>query len=108
VGMPCAACGGKPDNKNPQGQKPVPRDHNNGYECDGNNGIAKTNPAHTGCTQPSTEPLPCDASVEVCEPTGEEPPGVLGETLTQQPAAVAASAAALPATGSDIATLVGY
>ena len=34
---------------------PGPQDHNNGYECDGNNGIAKTNPAHTGC-KPGTPP----------------------------------------------------
>jgi LPXTG-motif cell wall-anchored protein len=55
VGKPCAGCVGKADNKNPPGQKPGPQDHNNGYECDGNHGIAKTNPAHTGC-KPGTPP----------------------------------------------------
>lgn len=55
VGKPCAGCVGKADNKNPHGQMPGPQDHNNGYECDGNNGIAKTNPAHTGC-KPGTPP----------------------------------------------------
>jgi hypothetical protein len=45
---------GKADNKNPQGQYPNGSDHNNGYECDGNHGIGKTNPAHTGCTSPAT------------------------------------------------------
>lgn len=30
-----------------------PADHNNGYECDGNNGMGQTNPAHTGCTATS-------------------------------------------------------
>src|ERR1044071_786153 len=55
TGQPCAGCVGKADNKNPQGQQPGPQDHNNGYECDGNNGIAKTNPAHTGC-QPGNPP----------------------------------------------------
>jgi hypothetical protein len=51
TGKPCAGCVGKADNKNPSGQAPNgPVDHNNGYECDGNNGIGQTNPAHTGCT----------------------------------------------------------
>jgi LPXTG-motif cell wall-anchored protein len=49
TGKPCAGCVGKADNKNPKGQMPNGSDHNNGYECDGNNGIGKTNPAHTGC-----------------------------------------------------------
>jgi hypothetical protein len=35
------------DKKNPPGQSAG--DGNNGYECDGNNGIAKGNPAHTAC-----------------------------------------------------------
>jgi hypothetical protein len=51
VGRPDAGEVGKADNKNPQGQLPdAEGDGNNGYECDGNNGIAKGNPAHTGCT----------------------------------------------------------
>ncbi|MFP5254064.1 MAG: hypothetical protein ACLGH4_09750, partial [Actinomycetes bacterium] len=50
TGRPCAGCVGRADNKNPQGQKPdAKRDGNSGYECDGNNGIAKGNPAHTMC-----------------------------------------------------------
>src|SRR2546421_4308282 len=49
VGKPCAGCVGKADNKNPQGQSPNGSDLNKGYECDGNNGIGRTNPAHTGC-----------------------------------------------------------
>lgn len=48
---------GKADTKNSKGQLPGPLvDGNNGYECDpqgaddgGNPGIAKGNPAHTGC-----------------------------------------------------------
>jgi hypothetical protein len=47
--QPCAGCVGNADDKNPPGQAPDGSDNNNGYECDGNNGIAKTNPAHTGC-----------------------------------------------------------
>jgi hypothetical protein len=55
-GKPCAGCVGKADNKNPPGQAPDGSDHNNGYECDGNSGIAKTNPAHTGCQTPTQSP----------------------------------------------------
>ena len=56
VGKPCAGCVGKADNKNPPGQMPNGSDHNNGYECDGNHGIGRSNPAHTGCTPPVTPP----------------------------------------------------
>ncbi|MDQ4125908.1 MAG: hypothetical protein M3134_09950 [Actinomycetota bacterium] len=49
TGKPCAGCVGAADNKNPPGQYPDGSDSNNGYECDGNSGIGKTNPAHTGC-----------------------------------------------------------
>lgn len=48
-GKPCAGCVGAADNKNPKGQLPNGSDANNGYECDGNQGVGKTNPAHTGC-----------------------------------------------------------
>ena len=51
---PCAGCHGNADDKNPPGQYKDGNDHNNGYECDGNNGVAKTNPAHTGCPQMTT------------------------------------------------------
>jgi LPXTG-motif cell wall-anchored protein len=70
TGKPCAGCVGKADNKNPKGQRPDGSDHNNGYECDGNNGIGKTNPAHTGC-QPSTPGDTCqpgDAYYPTCTP----------------------------------------
>ncbi|GAB2743321.1 hypothetical protein GCM10027273_22450 [Nocardioides pakistanensis] len=68
-GKPCAGCVGKADNKNPKGQYPNGSDHNAGYECDRNNGIGKSNPAHTGCTtgNPSTPP------VEPPAPNPEEP-----------------------------------
>jgi len=49
VGRPAAGSVGNADTKNPPGQQPNGSDANNGYECDGNNGIAKGNPAHTGC-----------------------------------------------------------
>jgi hypothetical protein len=56
TGKPCAGCVGKADNKNPKGQMPNGSDHNAGYECDTNNGIGKTNPAHTGCKASVTPP----------------------------------------------------
>ncbi len=52
TGKPCAGCVGKADNKNPPGQEttdPSGTFPNSGYECDTNNGIGKSNPAHTGC-----------------------------------------------------------
>jgi LPXTG-motif cell wall-anchored protein len=78
VGKPCAGCVGKADNKNPQGQKPDASDHNAGYECDTNHGIAKTNPAHTGCLTPPlqecvpTPEVPCVSPPE-CVPTPAVP-----------------------------------
>jgi hypothetical protein len=57
TGEPCAGCVGQADNKNPPGQLPGPSDLNLGYECDGNNGIGKTNPAHTGCVEPLIPPV---------------------------------------------------
>jgi hypothetical protein len=51
TGQPCQGCVGNADNKNPRGQAPNGSDANNGYECDGNSGIAKGNPAHTSCAK---------------------------------------------------------
>jgi hypothetical protein len=48
-GKPCAGCVGNADNKNPPGQAPDGSDHNAGYECDRNNGVGKSNPAHSSC-----------------------------------------------------------
>jgi hypothetical protein len=48
--VPMSGSVGNADTKNPQGQLPGPQDNNNGYECDGNQGIALGNPAHTACT----------------------------------------------------------
>ncbi|MFP5220569.1 MAG: hypothetical protein ACLGIG_12730, partial [Actinomycetes bacterium] len=58
TGKPCAGCVGKADNKNPPGQAPDGTDRNNGYECDGNKGIGRTNPAHTGCRTATVEEPP--------------------------------------------------
>jgi|GEM_PF-874622 len=80
-GKPCAGCVGRADNKNPHGQYPNGSDHNNGYECDGNHGIGRTNPAHTGCSTTPTPtqtptPPPCPgggAATGPCSP-GTPPP----------------------------------
>lgn len=71
--QPMAGTVGNADNKNPQGQMPdALNDGNNGYECDGNQGIAQGNPAHTGCVptppecDPYTDPYKCDPPA--CDP----------------------------------------
>src|SRR3954468_13510690 len=75
-GKPCAGCVGNADDKNPPGQYPDGSDHNHGYECDGNNGIGKTNPAHSGC-QSSPPPT--------CEDTHSCPPPPCEETHSCPP-----------------------
>jgi len=52
-GKPAAGTVGNADAKNPPGQLPGPEDANNGYECDGNSGVALGNPAHSFCEEPS-------------------------------------------------------
>ena len=99
TGKPCAGCVGKADNKNPQGQKPNATDANNGYECDGNKGIAKGNPAHTSCTttpseQPSVQPS-TETEVEG-EVTSKPPSAPKQETLGSR------SPATLPFTGIPV------
>ena len=49
TGKPCAGCVGAADNKNPKGQMPNGSDPNAGYECDRNQGVGQSNPAHTSC-----------------------------------------------------------
>ena len=52
--QPAAGTKGKADAKQPPGQAPDGSDHNKGYECDGNQGVGKTNPAHSGCGDSGT------------------------------------------------------
>lgn len=85
TGKPCAGCVGNADDKNPKGQAPNGSDSNKGYECDSNNGIGKSNPAHTGCVSSTSTPSTTVApSPEVVVPETDEPE-VLPETV--QPAA---------------------
>lgn len=81
-GRPCAGCAGKADDKNPPGQYPNGSDANNGYECDGNSGIGRSNPAHTGCT---TQPAPVQEPVAPPAEVVEEP-SVEGPAPVEVPA----------------------
>ena len=97
TGKPCAGCAGNADDKNPPGQLPGGGDHNNGYECDGNHGVGRTNPAHSGCdpgTTTTTEPattttVPVTTTTEATTSTIVEtttttgPLAVLGEEFTR-------------------------
>jgi len=57
-GRPCAGCVGNADYKEPRGQlDDGDHDGDAGYECDGNNGVARSNPAHTSCRLPTTTNL---------------------------------------------------
>jgi hypothetical protein len=132
TGKPCAGCVGKADNKNPPGQEktnPSGTFPNNGYECDHNNGIGKSNPAHTGCTSSGGTDCTTNPTAPECTPGGGNgcvataannfctdvlgekvtktptgptsgvPTSVLGERVTQSPTG------ALPFTGADIALM---
>ncbi len=107
TGEPCAGCVGQADNKNPPGQMPNGGDPNAGYECDRNNGIGQTNPAHTGCTTGTVTPPPVVVPPVVVPPV--VPPLVTPPVLSLLPqvaleGAVAAIEQARPAlafTGSD-------
>lgn len=82
TGRPCAGCVGKADNKNPRGQLPGGSDRNAGYECDRNQGVGRTNPAHTGCRPVTPPPTECvdDRSTDVdeCNPVSPPPGCVAG------------------------------
>src|SRR5207248_11743797 len=76
-GKPCAGCVGNADGKNPPGQLPGGQDHNNGYECDGNHGVGRTNPAHSrrndpGATTTTAAPPTSTTTVEATTTTTVE------------------------------------
>jgi len=95
---------GSADNKNPLGQATNGGDSNNGYECDGNSGIARGNPAHTACSPPPPPPgppPPPPPGPPPPPPPGPPPPpavGVLGEVETKRPPAEVA-----PVEGEELA-----
>lgn len=103
-GKPCAGCVGKADNKNPPGQMPNGSDPNAGYECDRNQGVGKTNPAHTGCKAAPTPPATPTPTPTPTVPPGEEtPPGEVppggNPPANAPPADEAAEGSTLPDTG---------
>jgi hypothetical protein len=100
VGQPCAGCVGKADNKNPPGQFPNGSDPNAGYECDRNNGIGKTNPAHTGCAATTPTPVPVKRGAELVNTVSV--PGV-GASL---PVPSMSLPGALAFTGSSVSVLL--
>lgn len=107
TGEPCAGCVGQADNKNPPGQLPDATDPNQGYECDGNQGIARSNPAHTGCAAPPIvteikKDITKDVNTDVAAIATDQTPAatVLGVSFTAPPVAVLAGPdVALAATG---------
>ncbi|HEV3475667.1 MAG TPA: hypothetical protein VG602_09935 [Actinomycetota bacterium] len=109
-GRPCAGCVGNADYKNPPGQFPDGTDANNGYECDGNSGVGKTNPAHSGCRPPVVPPPVPPGPPPVAPPPGP-PPGPPPEVQPReiQPAEVTRAPGApgeLAFTGSTPGPLV--
>ncbi len=72
---PCAGCVGNADAKNPPGQLPGGSDANRGYECDENQGVGKTNPAHSGCSSTTTTTPPVENPPPGTNPPGNNPPG---------------------------------
>jgi hypothetical protein len=102
------AAWGRQTTRTPPGQFPDGSDPNAGYECDTNNGIGQTNPAHTGCV--STPPTPVTPPVVVTPPVAPKPPGALvtPASLPSIPSVSlpAAAGGALPVTGGDVLILV--
>ncbi len=82
---PCAGCVGNADAKNPPGQLPGGSDPNNGYECDGNQGVGKTNPAHSGCGSTTTTTPPSGGPPGGGPPGGGPPGGPPGVETTAPP-----------------------
>lgn len=87
---PCAGCVGRADTKNPPGQLPGGNDSNRGYECDENEGVGKTNPAHSRCSTtptsgPGTRPTP-SVGPSVARPLGVLSPAVLAKAPPLVPA----------------------
>jgi len=113
VGKPCAGCVGKADNKNPPGQMPNGSDHNKGYECDGNHGIGRSNPAHTGCTPPAVNPPvvnPPAVNLPAVNPPVSGQPQILRELVAPEaasqfthPLAVSAAAGEADTSGQLVA-----
>jgi hypothetical protein len=92
TGQPCAGCVGNADDKQPPGQFPDGSDHNNGYECDSNQGVGQENPAHTGCY-----PLSASHTVDAAGLDGAQPASAERSVPTPGSNPVTATDAALVA-----------
>jgi hypothetical protein len=115
-GKPCDGCAGNADGKEPPGQSNRPSDSNKGHKCDGNKGVGKGNPAHTGCATTTTttttttdNTTPTTDTTTPTTSTTTPSTQVLGETIsrgsTQVLGATATRAGALARTGSDLGVL---
>jgi hypothetical protein len=104
TGKPCGGCVGNADDKNPPGQAHDGSDHNNGYECDGNSGVGKTNPAHSGC-QPTTT-VPCTGEQCVTTTTVPQTTTTVPQTTTtvQQTTTTAAPTTTTTVAGATTTT----
>ena len=103
TGRPCAGCVGKADNKNPAGQLPNATDDGNaGYECDTNSGIARTNPAHTGCTVAASTSTPPGGAAVLGVTLTAPAPAPAAEAVAPAAVAAAVRPAALAATGTRV------
>jgi hypothetical protein len=104
--QPCAGCVGNADNENPGGQHHDGSDSNNGYECDGNNGIAKGNPAHSVCHDPAatTTTTPQQTTTTVAQQTTTTAPLT---TTTTAAGATTTTAAVQGATSTTSAEVLG-
>lgn len=98
----CAGCVGSADGKNPPGQAVDGSDHNNGYECDGNQGVGKTNPAHSGCATATTAP-PTTTTAPPTTTTTAPPTTTTTAPSTTTTAAVTTTTTAAPTTTTTTA-----
>ena len=91
---PCAGCVGNADAKNPPGQMPGGSDGNAGYECDRNQGVGKTNPAHSGCG--AAPPVDCATAEGARRIAARQPAAIARPTPTTYAVVHARRVAALP------------
>jgi LPXTG-motif cell wall-anchored protein len=107
-GPPCAGCVGNADDKNPgaqkelHGQYPNGSDSNAGYECDRNQGVGQSNPAHTGCTTAAptttTAACPCPTTTTAAPTTTTEAACPCPTTTTAAPTTTTEAACPCPTT----------
>jgi hypothetical protein len=110
-GKPCDGCMGNADDKNPPGQAVDGSDHNHGYECDVNHGIAKTNPAHSSCDpgQPTTTTsAPTTTTTEATTTTTEATTTTTAPATTTTSSAETTTTAGVSVLGEEIVRGEGF